>query len=79
MIKKLIISLMLILVLLLAGCATGNVVNATNEETCKGNGNMWMTMQPVLDGVPTGGAPCPGCMYGGSHFCNEEDYLNAIK
>jgi len=75
--KKLIICTILILTLLVAGCSTGNVVKTTYKETCKSNGNMWMTMQPVTDGIPTGDPACPGCMYGNSHFCNEADYLNA--
>jgi len=82
--KKIIGVVVLALLVLLAGCAktpTGSVVveDSAYRELCKSNGNMFMTMQPTVDGVATGESACAGCMVDGSHYCDQEEYLKALK
>ena len=70
-----------LLSILVIGCSTtGNVVtDNTFKQMCKDDGNKFMTMEPTVDGVPTGQAKCTGCMIGGTHFCNQEEYMKALK
>lgn len=79
--RKQILGIVLVGVLvILAGCAntpTGEVTKLTFNERCAKDGNMWMTMGPTLDGVPTGEPACAGCMVGGNHYCSEQEYLKA--
>ena len=82
--KKIIVVVVLALLVLLAGCAktpTGGVAveDGAYRELCKANGNMFMTMEPTVDGVPTGEPSCAGCMVGGNHYCGQEEYLKALK
>jgi|SRR3989344_323181 len=62
------------------GNAVGISANAVAKELslkelCAQDGNMFMTMRPVLNGVPTGEPACPGCMIGNNHICDIETYL----
>jgi len=83
--KSIITIAILGLVVLVSGClhaggVTGNVVAQepiSFQEYCTNNGDMFMTMPPVIDGIPTGGAACPGCMYGNSHYCDVAEYQAA--
>ena len=80
--KELILGLLALLVVMM-GCAqtpTGNVIVEGNayQELCKSNGNMFMTMPPTVDGVPTGEPSCAGCMLGGTHYCDLEAYKQAL-
>ena len=82
--RKILVLGLLGLLVLMIGCAkapTGNVVaeGVSFQELCKSNGNMFMIMQPTVDGVPTGEEPCAGCMLGGSHYCAQEDYQKALS
>jgi len=78
---KYIIASLVGIFLLVAGCAnssgTGNPQESSLKELCTNDGNMFMKMGPVLNGVPTGGAACSGCMIGNSHICDKEEYLKA--
>ena len=72
---------LLALLVLIAGCGktpTGNAVAVTFKELCQQNSNMFMTMPPTIDGVPTGEPACPGWMIAGSHYCSQEEYLKAL-
>jgi len=64
---------LVLLVLLLAGCAKTESL----QEVCANDGNMFMTMKPMVNGVPTGDPACAGCMVNGGHFCNLEEYNKA--
>ena len=79
--KILVLGLLGVLVLMI-GCVktpTGKVVEAVSfQELCESNGNMFMTMPPTVDGVPTGEPPCAGCMLGGTHYCSQEAYQKAL-
>jgi len=51
----------------------------TFKERCMRDGNMFMTMGPVVNGVPTGEPACAGCMIGNSHICDEAEYIKAMQ
>jgi len=81
---KYVIASLLGIMLLASGCATGggNLVGSSTEESslkelCLKDGNRFMKMGPILNGVPTGEPACEGCMIGNSHICDIEDYVNA--
>jgi len=73
------------LVVIVSGClhgggATGNVVaqeTISFEDYCFNNGDHYMTMTPIMNGVPTGEPSCAGCMVGNSHFCDVSEYQAA--
>ena len=79
---KLLVIGLLSLLIVIAGCAKaptgGAVAESSLKELCMSNGNMFMTMPPTVDGVPTGEPACAGCMLGGGHYCSKEAYLNAL-
>ena len=59
---------------------SGAAVSISTEEfkaKCLENGNMFMTMGPVKNGIPTGEPACPGCMFGNGHYCDYNEYLAA--
>jgi len=77
-----VIASLLGILLLAAGCVTrgGNLAGSQTDgsslkELCQADGNMFMKMGPVLNGVPTGEPACEGCMIGNSHICNKEEYI----
>ena len=82
--KKIIVFVgLLSLLVLLAGCLktpTGNAVADVSsfKTLCQSNGNMFMVMEPTLDGVPTGEPTCAGCMIAGTHYCSMDDYMKAL-
>lgn len=53
--------------------------NLTYEELCKKNRDVWMEMEPVIDGKKISNEKCFGCMIGKNHFCDVNDYVNYIK
>jgi len=71
------------LMVLLAGCGKtptgGAVADMSLQELCQKDGNMFMTMGPVVDGVPTGEPACAGCMVGTGHYCTVDEYLDAVS
>jgi len=81
------IIILVFLSLLIIGCSTtGDVVEKnlfevddSFKEVCKENRHDFMFMEPTVDGIPTGGPLCGGCMIGGTHFCSEAEYLEAVK
>ena len=62
-----------------SGAAVSTVSTAEFQAKCTENGNMFMTMGPVKDGVPTGEPACPGCMFGNGHYCDYNEYLAATN
>jgi len=68
-----------IFILFMVGCSDTSQIQAGEslEELCKKDGNMFMKMGPVIDGVPTGDPACAGCMIGNSHICEIEEYKEA--
>ena len=80
--NRMMVVLLLASLLLLTACVsnnntTGGVVaeELSVEELCAQDGNVFMTMGPVIDGVPTGEPACGGCMVGNNHVCDLDTYL----
>ena len=51
----------------------------TFKERCARDGNMFMKMGPVVNGIPTGEPACAGCMIGNSHLCDEAEYIKQMQ
>jgi len=50
------------------------------EHVCKSEGKGWMKMAPRIDGVPTGGDACFGCMpNANTHICDLHEYKEYVK
>jgi len=80
--KKVLLGLFLVITIFTFGCKQGASLQESElslQELCTKNGNMFMKMGPTIDGVPTGEPACAGCMVGASHYCNLEEYKNAIS
>jgi hypothetical protein len=79
--KIIIMVVFLFSIMFLSACSKDVVKNEavvqefSLKELCAQDGNMFMTMGPILDGTPTGEVACPGCMIGNSHICDIETYL----
>ena len=78
--KKYVLVAFLALALLLVGCKNGPTGNAVAQdlslkELCTQDGNMFMKMGPVIEGIPTGEPACYGCMIGNNHVCDKNQYL----
>jgi len=49
------------------------------ESLCYQNRDMWMKMQPIKNGLPTGEPSCFGCMPDArNHYCDETEYKRAV-
>ncbi len=49
------------------------------EELCEKNGDMWMEMEPWINGEKISDEECYGCMIGENHFCDVNNYIEYIK
>lgn len=84
------IILIIIGVLFIAGCVSQNtqeetkmrstdIVGITYKQLCDKNNDMWMQMQPMIDGKVVSSQMCDGCMIKNNHFCSVQDYTNYIR
>ena len=79
-IEKRVFGLMVVLTLFVSSCAKGGESSELSlQELCAENGHHFMTMQPVMGGVPTGEPACPGCMIGANHYCDLKEYEAAVE
>ena len=49
------------------------------EELCKKNSDIWMEMEPWINGEKISDEKCYGCMIGENHFCDVNNYIEYIK
>ncbi len=80
--KNKIIILCVFILLVFVACnkqKSADLTGKTFEQLCKDNSDIWMEMEPTLDGNMISQQKCFGCMIKDNHFCNSEDYTNYIK
>lgn len=65
--------LFILLSIFLIACTPSNTGNEF-RDLCKADGNVWMKMESIDDGVRSSEEACEGCMVEDNHICNIEKY-----
>jgi len=67
--------------LMLAACTTEQLTAEQQhfKERCIEDGNQWMKMSEMKEGMMTG-PPCDGCMPDGkTHICTQQEYEEYVR
>lgn len=80
--KKTFMIFLFVLIILVVACSkqkSADIGNRSYEERCKSNGDIWMEMEPMIEGEMISDQKCFGCMIGNNHFCTVDEYTNYIN